>query len=100
MWLEIDEQTLVTAIQSQTFLIGPYLLIAVGCGIVLVSVIGIIGAACSKSCNRVLLILVRVIISIQFWTTVSLFSYSFVVHHFSVYNLPCRNCWRNSSIHF
>lgn len=58
VWLEVVDQVIVQAIQNSVFLVGPYLLIAVGAAIVVVALLGIFGAACQKKCNRVLLILV------------------------------------------
>ena len=57
-WLEIQEQTIVQVVDQQVFLAGPYLLIAAGCCIVIVAVIGMIGAFCDKKINRFLLVLV------------------------------------------
>ena len=59
VWLEVVDQVIVQAVQSSIFLVGPYLLIAVGAAIVVVAVLGIVGGACQKKFNRVLLILVR-----------------------------------------
>lgn len=59
VWLEIVDQVIVEAVQNSVFLVGPYLLIAVGAAIVVVAVLGIVGGACQKKFNRVLLILVR-----------------------------------------
>lgn len=58
VWLELQERTVVDAIQTSTFLIGPYLIIAAGCAVVLVAAIGIVGALCDKKINRFLLIFV------------------------------------------
>lgn len=58
VWLELQERTVVAAIQTSTFLIGPYLIIAAGCAVVLVAAIGIVGALCDKKINRFLLIFV------------------------------------------
>lgn len=60
-WLELQERSLVDAIESETFLVGPYLIIAAGCAVVLVAVIGIIGALCDKKINRFLLGLVSIL---------------------------------------
>lgn len=57
-WLEVDEQSIVAAVESSSFLYGPYLIIAAGCAVVLVSGIGMVGALCDKKVNRVLLIIV------------------------------------------
>ena len=58
MWLEIEDRIIVQAVQDDVFLVGPYLLIAVGAAIVVVAVLGVFGAACQKKFNRVILILV------------------------------------------
>lgn len=63
VWLEVADQVIVQAVQNSIFLVGPYLLIAVGAGIVVVALLGIFGAACQKKVNRVLLILVSCILS-------------------------------------
>ncbi len=55
VWLEIQESTIVDAIESNTFLAGPYLIIAAGCAVVVVAVIGMCGALCDMKCNRFLL---------------------------------------------
>ncbi len=60
-WLEVQERSIVAAIESDTFLAGPYLIIAAGCAVVLVAVIGMIGALCDKKINRFLLIFVSAI---------------------------------------
>ena len=57
-WLQVQEQDIVPALDSEAFLSGPYLIIAVGCAILLVAVIGLIGALCDKKINRFLLIFV------------------------------------------
>ena len=57
-WLEIQEQTIVDVINQQVFLVGPYLLIAAGCFIVIISLIGMFGAFCSHKINRILLVVV------------------------------------------
>lgn len=57
-WLEVSERSLIAAIQQQTFLVGPYLIIAAGCVIVIISAIGMIGAFCDKKINRFLLVFV------------------------------------------
>ena len=58
VWLEIQEQTVVEVVNQQVFLAGPYLLIAAGCCIVIVSLIGMFGAFCDSKINRFLLVLV------------------------------------------
>ncbi len=57
-WLEVEEGILVDAVNQQAFLVGPYLLIAVGVAIVMVAVVGMIGAMCDRVINRVLLYIV------------------------------------------
>ena len=54
-WLEVQERTITAAIESEEFLAGPYLIIGAGCAIVLVAIIGIVGAMCDKKINRFLL---------------------------------------------
>lgn len=58
MWLEFEDRIIVQAVQDDVFLVGPYLLIAVGAAIVVVALLGVFGAACQKKFNRVILILV------------------------------------------
>ena len=57
-WLEVEEQTIVAAVEEERFLYGPYLIIAAGAAIVLVAVIGMVGALCSHAVNRFLLVVV------------------------------------------
>jgi hypothetical protein len=61
-WLEVQEQSIVDIIDQQVFLAGPYLLIAAGCLIVIISLVGMLGAFCSHTCNRVLLVVVSLLI--------------------------------------
>lgn len=65
-WLEVREQIIVAAIDSDTFLVGPYLIIAAGCAVVLVAAIGMIGALCDKKINRFLLIFYIVLVLVIF----------------------------------
>ena len=58
-WLEVEERSIVAAIENRSFLYGPYLIIAAGCAVVVVSGIGIVGALCDKKVNRLLLTIVR-----------------------------------------
>ena len=57
-WLEIEEQSIQAAINQQQLLFGPYIIIAVGCIIVLIAFIGMVGACCDNKLNRILLGLV------------------------------------------
>jgi hypothetical protein len=58
-WLQVQEQGVVPALDSaDEFLTGPYLIIAVGCAVVVVAAVGLIGALCDKKINRFLLIFV------------------------------------------
>ncbi len=57
-WLEVEEGTLVDAVNQQAFLVGPYLLIVVGIAIVAIAVVGVLGAMCDHLFNRVLLYIV------------------------------------------
>lgn len=65
-WLEVQERSIVAAVDSETFLAGPYLIIAAGCAVVLVAVIGLIGALCDKKINRFLLVFYIVLVLIVF----------------------------------
>ena len=56
--MEVEEGILVDAVDQQAFLVGPYLLIVVGIAIVMVAVVGMIGAMCDHVINRVLLYIV------------------------------------------
>ena len=57
-WLEVAEGTLVSAVNQQAFLVGPYLIIVVGIAIVIVAFVGMVGAMCDTLFNRILLIIV------------------------------------------
>lgn len=61
-WLAYQEDNFSAAINGdgdfQIVLAGPYIIIAAGCAIVLLSVLGVIGALCDKKINRFLLIFV------------------------------------------
>ena len=58
-WLQVQEQGVVPALDNaDAFLTGPYLIIAVGCAVVVVAAIGLVGALCDKKINRFLLIFV------------------------------------------
>lgn len=59
-WLELSEQSIVAAVQLQAFLVGPYLIIVAGIAIVIIAVVGMIGACCDSKVNRALLIVVCV----------------------------------------
>ena len=61
-WLEFQEQSISAAIEGdfQAILLGPYIIIAAGCAIVLLATIGIIGALCDTKLNRFLLVFVSV----------------------------------------
>ena len=60
-WLQVEEEDVTAAVDSEDFLIGPYLIIAAGCCIVVVAIIGVLGALCDKKINRFLLIFVSYI---------------------------------------
>lgn len=57
-WLEIEQQSFQAVINQQQLLFGPYIIIAVGCIIVLIAFIGMVGACCDNKLNRFLLGLV------------------------------------------
>jgi hypothetical protein len=65
-WLEIQEQTIVEVVDQQVFLVGPYLLIAAGCFIVVIALIGMFGAFCDSKINRFLLILYIILVLLVF----------------------------------
>ena len=54
-WAETQDQDFRNLISGQEFLFGPYLVIATGCAIVLVSIIGLVGALCETKVNKFLL---------------------------------------------
>ena len=58
VWLELEERDFVAALETSTFLYGPYLIVAAGCAVVVVAVIGMVGAFCDHKVNRFLLYLV------------------------------------------
>ena len=55
VWLEIQDQAFRILVDKQEFLYGPYLIIAAGCAIILVSGIGMVGALCETKINKFLL---------------------------------------------
>ena len=55
MWLEFLDQSFEAAIDAEQLLYGPYLIIAAGCGVVVVAAVGMVGACCDHKVNRVLL---------------------------------------------
>lgn len=57
-WLEVEQQSFQAVINQQQLLFGPYIIIAVGCVIVLIAFIGMVGACCDNKLNRFLLGLV------------------------------------------
>ncbi|XP_064399863.1 tetraspanin-7-like [Halichondria panicea] len=65
-WLEVEEGTLVDAVNQQAFLVGPYLLIVVGIAIVAIAVVGVLGAMCDHLFNRVLLYIYIIVVFIIF----------------------------------
>ena len=66
-WLEVSEQSIVAAVESQTFLVGPYLIIVAGIAIVLVAFVGVVGACCDGKFNRVLLVVVCLCVFTIHW---------------------------------
>ena len=60
VWLETEEMTFEAAIDNQELLYGPYLTAAAGSAIILVAILGVLGACCDKKINRFLLVLVRI----------------------------------------
>ena len=61
-WLAVEEQSISAAIDGDlsfdAILSGPYIIIAVGCAVVLLATIGIVGALCDTKLNRFLLVFV------------------------------------------
>ena len=55
VWLETEEQSFEAAIDNEELLYGPYLIIAAGCAIVVVAILGILGALYDSKINRFLL---------------------------------------------
>ena len=55
VWAEIQDQSFRDLVDQQEFVYGAYLIAAVGCGIILVSVIGLVGALCETKINKFLL---------------------------------------------
>ena len=55
VWLEFLDQSFEAAIDAEQLLYGPYLIIAAGCGVVVVAAVGMVGACCDHKVNRVLL---------------------------------------------
>ena len=75
-WLEVQEQTIVEVVNQQVFLAGPYLLIAAGCFIVIIAVIGMIGAFCDSKINRFLLLLVSLTVILNACTYIMSYNYT------------------------
>ena len=55
VWLEFLDQSFEAAIDAEQLLYGPYLIIAAGCGVVVVAAVGMVGACYDHKVNRVLL---------------------------------------------
>lgn len=66
IYLEVQESSFEAAIDQGELLVGPYLLIAAGCAILLVAFIGMIGACCDAKINRFLLILYIILVLLIF----------------------------------
>jgi len=64
VWLELGEQSIQAVINQQQLLYGPYLIIAAGCAVVLIALIGMVGACCDHKINRFLLIFVSTLVII------------------------------------
>ena len=54
-WVEVQDETFRSLIDNQEFVFGAYLCIAVGCAIILVAGIGMVGALCETKINKFLL---------------------------------------------
>lgn len=65
-WLEVEEGTLIAAVDQSAFLVGPYLLIVVGIAIVIIAFIGMVGAMCDTLFNRVLLVIYIIVVALIF----------------------------------
>lgn len=57
-FLAVQEQEFDAIIEEDEIFYGPYILIASGCAIIIVAVIGMIGACCDYKLNRYLLFVV------------------------------------------
>ena len=55
VWLEFLDQSFEADIDAEQLLYGPYLIIAAGCGVVVVAAVGMVGACYDHKVNRVLL---------------------------------------------
>lgn len=74
VWAEIQDSTFRDLVDQQEFVYGPYLLVAVGCAVILVSAIGMVGALCETKINKFLLGFVS---SIQLNSTIYLHMYNY-----------------------
>ena len=61
VWLEVQDQNFEAIIDGDEILYGPYLIIAAGCGVIVVAVVGMFGACCDHRVNRILLLVVSII---------------------------------------
>jgi len=66
VWLELGEQSIQAVINQQQLLYGPYLIIAAGCAVVLIALIGMVGACCDHKINRFLLIFYIILVLLVF----------------------------------
>lgn len=55
VWLELEYKSFLELISSEEFSYGPYLIIAIGAVVTLISLTGIIGACCRSKFNKCLL---------------------------------------------
>lgn len=53
--MEVQDQTFRALVDLKEFVYGPYLLIAAGCAVILVSALGVVGAVCETKINKFLL---------------------------------------------
>lgn len=66
VWLKIQSDEFEAAVDTEQILYGPYLIMAAGCAIIIVAIVGMFGACCDRKFNRVLLFLYIVLVIVIF----------------------------------
>lgn len=58
VWFELLDQNIEAIVDGEEIVYGAYMIIAAGCAIIVLSIVGIFGALCDYKANRFLLLLV------------------------------------------
>ena len=58
VWFEILDQNVEAIVDGEEIVYGAYMIIAAGCAIIVLAIIGIFGALCDYKVNRVILFVV------------------------------------------